>query len=231
MDHFRQIYTGQAAKYHRMISSEDTDDNLGPALEKVTSFKDKRLLDLGTGTGRIPLLLGQQAGQLVGVDLYEAMLRENRCQRMQVEGRWSLVQGDMRRLPFPAGWAEVVTAGWAIGHIRSWFDRDWQNQVGQVLAEMHRLVAPAGTLIILETLTTGELKAKPPSQALAEYYAWLEKEWGFTRHVVSTDYQFASIEEAVALTEFFFGPAMAAKIQANEWDRLPEWTGIWSKWV
>jgi ubiquinone/menaquinone biosynthesis C-methylase UbiE len=231
VDHFKRIYTGQAAAYQRMISAEDTDSNLGPALERVAPFKGKRLLDLGTGTGRIPLLVGQYTGHLVGLDLHAAMLEENKRQREEAKGRWRLVQGDMRFLPFPAGWAEVITAGWAIGHVRTWFDRDWQAQVGQILAEMHRLIASGGTLIILETLTTGGLKAEPPSAALAGYYTWLENEWDFTWHVVSTDFQFATVEEAVARTEFFFGPEMAAKIELNAWNRLPEWTGLWSKRV
>lgn len=231
MDHYKRIYTGRAVEYHRMISAEDADDNLGPALEQVTSFKGKRVLDLGTGTGRIPLLLGQQAGHLVGLDLHAAMLRENKSHRERANGRWGLVQGDMRTLPFPSGWAEVVTAGWAIGHMRRWFDQEWRRQIGRVLGEIHRLVAPAGTIFIIETLTTGGLKAEPPSPALAEYYVWLENEWGFTRRVVSTDYQFVTVEEAVARTEFFFGLAMTAKIRENGWNRLPEWTGVWSKSV
>ena len=36
-------------------------------------------------------------------------------------------------------------------------------------------------------------------------------------------------EEAVARTEFFFGPELAARIRANGWARLPEWTGVWSR--
>ncbi len=135
----------------------------------------------------------------------------------------------MRELPFPSAWAEVVTAGWAIGHLRGWYADDWQNQIGRILREMHRVAAPGGVLIIMETLTTGSLTPAPPTEGLSQYYAWLENEWGFTRETISTDYQFASAEEAAARSEFFFGPEMAEKIRANGWARLPEWTGVWSK--
>ena len=60
-------------------------------------------------------------------------------------------------------------------------------------------------------------------------YTWLEKKWGFTRQEISTDYQFASVEQAVAHTEFFFGRKLAAAIREQGWSRLPEWTGVWSK--
>jgi hypothetical protein len=56
-------------------------------------------------------------------------------------------------------------------------------------------------------------------------------EWGFASQAVSTDYQFASVDEAVALTEYYFGPEMAENIRRQGWARLPEWTGVWSKQV
>jgi len=135
----------------------------------------------------------------------------------------------MRYLPFPSAWAQVVTAGWAIGHLRGWHADEWQTQIGRVLQEMRRVVAPGGVVIIMETLTTGALTPAPPTPGLAEYYAWLENEWGFVRETISTDYQFASVDEAAARSEFFFGPELAEKIRANGWARVPEWTGVWNK--
>ena len=135
----------------------------------------------------------------------------------------------MRQLPISTGWAEVVTAGWALGHFTGWYANEWQPRAERVLQEMHRVVAPGGAIIIMETLTTGSLTPAPPSPALAAYYIWLETEWGFSRQEISTDYQFANLDEAVTGTEFFFGPEMAEKVRQNNWVRLPEWTGVWGK--
>jgi ubiquinone/menaquinone biosynthesis C-methylase UbiE len=179
----------------------------------------------------LPLLLARAAQQFVGLDLHWDMLRENRRQRSRTGGGWSLVQGDMRALPVPDASADVVLAGWAIGHLCDWYADDWKTQIGSVLREMHRVAVPEGVLIILETLTTGSLAPAPPTHGLAEYYAWLEGEWGFRRRAIQTDYQFANVEEAVAYTEFFFGTALSEKIRRNHWARLPEWTGVWSKHV
>lgn len=229
MDHFKHIYTYRASEYHRMITPEDAGANLLPALLRVDPMAGKRILDLGSGTGRIPLLLQHLNPRIVAVDLHRAMLLEQAQTRAQVGGAWPLVQADMRLLPVTSGWAEVVTAGWSIGHLRGWFKQDWQEQIGRVLAEMHRAVQPGGALIIMETMTTGSLTPAPPSKELAEYYAWLEGEWGFTREVISTDYQFASVDQAVEYTEFFFGSQLAEEIRQKGWARLPEWTGVWSK--
>ncbi len=227
MDHFQRIYSARAVDYHPLIAAEDVDGNLPKALHHLTAFTGKRVLDLGTGTGRLPMLLGHEAAQIVGVDLHWDMLRQNSIERGRAGGRWVLLQSDMRRLPCLSRSFDVVTAGWAIGHLRGWHTDDWQTQIGAVLSEMQRVVRPGGALIIMETLSTGSLTPAPPTAGLAEYYAWLEAEWGFAREAIRTDYQFPSVDEAVAHTEFFFGSELSAKIRANGWARLPEWTGVW----
>ncbi|HEY84122.1 MAG TPA: class I SAM-dependent methyltransferase [Chloroflexi bacterium] len=227
--HYTHIYKHRAADYHRLITPEDTDGNLLPALQRVTPLRGKRILDLGTGTGRLPLLLRDVAAHLIGLDLHRGMLQEHQVQRNKAQGRWPLIQGDMRKLPLPNNWADVVTAGWAIGHFISWFGDDWTRQVSRVLQEMRRMVTPDGALIIIETLTTGSLNPAPPTSGLADYYAWLERKWGFTRQEIQTDYQFNSVEEAAVRSEFFFDPAISAAIREQGWTRVPEWTGVWSK--
>jgi len=229
MDHFKSIYQSKAREYHRLIAAEDVDGNLLATLERIASIRDQRVLDLGTGTGRLPLLLHDRAAQIIGLDLYAAMLNEQAVQRHNLGGEWDLLQGDMHTLPLPDQWADIVTAGWAIGHFVSWHTDEWQNRVDQVVAEMKRVVKPGGTLIILETLGTGSLKPTPPDEGLAHYYAILEEKWDFERREIATDYQFGNVEEAIEKLEFFFGVELSEKIRSNNWSRLPEWTGVWSK--
>jgi ubiquinone/menaquinone biosynthesis C-methylase UbiE len=228
-DHFIEIYSSRAADYHRMVEAEDVEGHLAAALREVAPVAGKRVLDLGSGTGRLPLMLAAEASQFVALDLHADMLREQRAQQKAVGGVWGVVQGDMRRLPFPESFADVVLAGWAIGHLRGWYAEDWQKQIGLILGDMARVSAPDGVLVIMETLTTGSLTPAPPTTGLAEYYAWLENQWGFQRRTISTDYVFEGVEAAASQTEFFFGPELAQRIRENGWARLPEWTGVWSK--
>lgn len=229
MNHYKHIYTHQAKTYHQMVRFEDVDKNLLPALERVSPLNGKTILDLGTGTGRLPILLHNHNTTTIGLDLHRAMLVQNQIQREKAGGDWELVQGDMHNLPFPNKWADVVTAGWAIGHLRSWFSEQWQVHIGRVLDEMHRLVKPDGVLIIIETLSTGSLTPAPPTAGLAEYYRWLEDEKGFKRQEIQTDYVFPNLDAAVEYMGFFFGAELAETIRQNRWSRVPEWTGVWGK--
>jgi ubiquinone/menaquinone biosynthesis C-methylase UbiE len=229
MDHFEAVYAEQADKYHQLITSEDVDGNLLPALQRLAHLENATLLDLGSGTGRIPILVHELVERVFALDLNYPMLREQEEQQRKIGSSWPLVNGDNRFLPFPDDRVDVVTAGWAIGHLKTWFSDDWQVQMGLILQEMERVAVPGGSIVIMETMTTGALVAAPPTPELAEYYAWLEEEWGYSCHVIQTDYQFASVVQAVEQTEFFFGPKLAKVIREKGWARLPEWTGLWWK--
>jgi ubiquinone/menaquinone biosynthesis C-methylase UbiE len=229
MDHFQTIYASRAKEYHRMITVEDVDGNLIQALTNLVDWNHKAVLDLGTGTGRFPMLFKGSANKFICLDLYRAMLSENQAQRDAGGYTWGLVQGDMRCLPIPEQSFDIVIAGWAIGHLRSWFAANWKLEMEKIIHEMQRVVTPNGVIIICETMSTGSLIPKPPVPELAEYYQWLEITHGFAPEVVPTDYQFKSVEQAAEYTEFFFGPELAEDIRKNQWVRLPEWTGIWSK--
>ncbi len=231
MDHFEVIYSQRAADYHRMIACEDIDGNLPAALKQILPARCERILDLGTGTGRLPILLSKFPTQpeikVICTDIQMAMLRENQIQRTLSAGEWSLVNGDIRLLPFKNAWADATIAAWAIGHFRTWLENDWENQIVRVLKEMQRVTVLNGSMIIIETLGTGSIEPKAPLGSLEEYYDLLQNEWAFKRATIQTDYLFESVSDAVEKTEFFFGPGLSTKIRAMNWKRLPEWTGIW----
>jgi len=229
MSDFNEIYNSQATSYHDLITHEDVDSNLLPALEGITPFKGKRLLDLGTGTGRIPLLVKHPTTRITGIDLHWDMLREHKTQQEKGKEAWDLLQADFRFLPFQNNLFDIITAGWSISAIISGEKKYWQNQIGFVLKEIQRTIKPGGAIIIIETMSTASLTPAPPHEDLRTYYLWLEDTWGFTREIIQTDYQFENLDQAVTAINFFFGPEMAAKVKENQWVRVPEWTGIWSK--
>ena len=230
MDHFKNIYSNMACEYHRMIEYEDVDGNLYDCIDKLLTADVSRVLDIGSGTGRIPLLLSDPRFTVVGLDLYWEMLQENVRQRSLSAGSWLLLQGSAGALPMSPDCFDVLTAGWVLGHTCSWH-LDWQTELDIVLKEMHRVVRDQGVIIIMETLTTGSVIPSPPTAELANYYDWLENSWDFSRQEIRTDYRFPDVKEAISNTEFFFGEQLSSMIVDNNWSRVPECTGIWSKIV
>jgi ubiquinone/menaquinone biosynthesis C-methylase UbiE len=144
-------------------------------------------------------------------------------------GNWRLGAADNRRLPLKARTADLVIAGWSLGHSVAWYPDTLRREIGRALAEMARVLRPGGAIIILETLGTNRQSPHPPTPGLADYYDWLENAHGFRRTWVRTDYRFASAQEAESLTRFFFGDEMADDILAGNSAIVPECTGVWHR--
>jgi ubiquinone/menaquinone biosynthesis C-methylase UbiE len=227
---FDRVYADHADAYDAMVRAEDCDGRLLPALEAIASLAGARVLEVGAGTGRLTVLLLSRGARLVAVERAPAMLE---IARRRVAGladaRCALIRADALALPVGSGWAGVALAGWVFGHLRSWHAATWRETIARAIGEMDRALRPGGTLIVIETLGTGEERPRPPSPELAEYYAWLECAQGMRRTCIRTDYRFSDCETAARATAFFFGDEFAARVRRQGWSRIPECTGLWSR--
>ncbi len=226
-EHFQNIYATRAADYDAMVSREDTDNNLLPALMRAGLTENSRVVEFGAGTGRLTRLIAPVVSELEAFEASAHMIQHARL--VPARRRLALRVADNVHLPLASGWADVAIEGWSFGHTTGWYPDRWRDEAGAALAEMRRVTRPGGAMILLETLGTGSEEPAPPNEALAEFYAWLENEKGFIREAVRTDYQFESVEEADRLTRFFFGGDLADRIRRESITRLPENTGIWSR--
>jgi ubiquinone/menaquinone biosynthesis C-methylase UbiE len=211
-----------------MIAAEDADRNLLQAMERIGAPQDAVVVDVGTGTGRVPLLLSSRARSVLAFDVHEAMLRQHLVERRAIDGEWLVARADALALPVRSGCADLAVAGWVFGHFVGWHPSDWRASIGSALDEMMRILKPSGRLIVIETLSTGSYVPAPPNGELAEYYEWLAAQRGMRCDCIRTDYQFASADEAASRLGFFFGESLCQKVAQHGWDRVPEWTGVWS---
>ena len=101
-----------------------------------------RLVDVGTGTGRMLELLGDQARSAIGIDRSPEMLRFARA-RMAAAGldRADLRQGDMYALPLEAESADTVVLHQLL---------HFAQAPATAIAEAARLLAPGGRLLIVD---------------------------------------------------------------------------------
>ena len=221
-----EIYRSQPGKYDDLVSREDWQGNLLPAVEAICPLRGLEVVELGAGTGRLTRLLAGKARFVAAFDASAAML-DVAADRLRRDGRtnWSTAVADHRRLPVTDGAANLAIGGWTISAIPA-AEQALEPGVGHALAEMGRVVRPGGWVIVIETLGTG-WEAPHPPEFLLPYYAFLEAR-GFTRSWIRTDYRFRSWEEARDLTGFFFGSEpIVSLVERGGGIVLPECTGLW----
>lgn len=224
-----EIYRSQAEQYEALVSREDYLGNLLPALLKITTFNNKRVVEFGAGTGRLTTQVAPLVQSIKAYDISQHML-DLAAQKLTNSGlsNWQIQTADHRQVPAADHSADIILSGWSVCYVVVDHPHGWQAEIDKVLAEMDRVLVPGGKIILIETLGTGFEQPTPPVH-LVEYYAYLESH-GFTRTWVRTDYRFENIEIARELSKFFFGDAMLEKIVSDASGiTLPECTGIWSK--
>ena len=190
-DHFQKIYTHHADQYERLVAREDYQQKIVPALNKIRSLTGVEVVELGAGTGRLTCLLAPLVERIHFFDISQHML-ETAVVKLKKMGLNNGSGGvaDNRRLPVVDQVADVAIEGWSFGHFTGWYPDRWRTEIGQALAEMKRVLRPGGSAMILETLGTGFETPTPPSQNLADFYAFLEEEHNFSYTWLRTDYQF-----------------------------------------
>ncbi len=101
-----------------------------------------RLVDIGTGTGRMMELFGPGAVHAVGVDRSPEMLRLARVKLAQAGlAGAELRQGDMYALPLAAGSADTVIIHQVL---------HYAQQPAAAVQEAARLLAPGGRLLVVD---------------------------------------------------------------------------------
>ena len=128
----------------------------------------RRILDLATGTGDLAIKLARDLDPITvtGVDLSEGMVEIGRqkVEKMGLQEVVTLGIGDCLLLPFTDGAFDAVTCAYGV---RNFAD------LPAGYREMHRVLRPGGTVVILELST-------PRSKAVKPFYNL------YTRHVIPT---------------------------------------------
>jgi ubiquinone/menaquinone biosynthesis C-methylase UbiE/DNA-binding transcriptional ArsR family regulator len=136
-------FTRNAARWDEIRSLYVSDASVEAAiLELAGPGPFKRLVDLGSGTGRMLTLLGPQATTSVGLDLSQQMLNIARTQVAEAGlVRCELRHGDIFRTHLPNQCADLVVVHQVLHYL---------GDPASALREAGRLVAEGGRLILVD---------------------------------------------------------------------------------
>lgn len=140
-----KLYDWVAVRYDVIKQFDPRFENVfvvEPAIAALEGLKKPLVLDVATGTGRVPaLLLAADAfeGRLIGLDYSRKMLQQATRKSPLQSGRVALVWRDAMDLPFCNDTFDLVTCLEAL---------EFMPSPERVLAESIRVIRPGGMLLI-----------------------------------------------------------------------------------
>ena len=142
-DAAQTYFAENAAQWDRLRSLYVSDADVeAEILNAAGRERVRRLVDLGSGTGRMLTLLGPQADQAVGLDLSQQML--NIARKNTADAGLTHVElrhGDIFDTRLPEGAADLVVVHQVLHYL---------GDPAAAVKEAARLVAPDGKLIIVD---------------------------------------------------------------------------------
>lgn len=109
-------------------------------LDLCGNIYEKKVLDLGAGTGRFSMELAKNGANIVSYDPAKAMIKvvNEKSYKENVIERISFVQGDGKKLPFKDYSFDGIICMYVLSHLSAYKD---------VLREMKRVIKPDGFII------------------------------------------------------------------------------------
>ncbi|QRM88168.1 bifunctional demethylmenaquinone methyltransferase/2-methoxy-6-polyprenyl-1,4-benzoquinol methylase UbiE [Lacinutrix sp. WUR7] len=111
----------------------------------VKESQPKTILDIATGTGDLAINLAQtNAEKIVGLDISSGMLNigKTKIKKRGLENTIEMVLGDSENMPFEDNSFDAITVAFGVRNFET---------LEKGLKEIHRVLKPQGTFVILET--------------------------------------------------------------------------------
>ena len=137
-----RYFAGHAEVWDQIRSLHVAESEVERAIDGVLGKRPLgRLVDIGTGTGRMIELFGSRANQAIGIDRSSEMLRLARVKLEAAGIHSSLRQGDMYALPLPDQSADSVIIHQVLHYAHS---------PATAIAEAARVLSDGGTLLVVD---------------------------------------------------------------------------------
>ena len=137
-----RYFAGHAEVWDQIRSLHVAESQVERAIDSALGKRPLgRLVDIGTGTGRMIELFAPRASQAIGIDRSSEMLRLARVKLEAAGIQSSLRQGDMYALPLDDGSANTIVIHQVLHYAHS---------PASAIAEAARVLAPGGVLLVVD---------------------------------------------------------------------------------
>jgi ubiquinone/menaquinone biosynthesis C-methylase UbiE len=119
-----------------------------PIMEQIAPETDPLILDVATGTGRLPIALCDYPsfeGQIIATDISRKMLAQAQQKLVNEAERVTFLLSDAERLPFPDDTFDIVTCLEAL---------EFTTSPAESLRECVRVLRPGGLLLVTNRIHT-----------------------------------------------------------------------------
>lgn len=209
---WQKVYDQNPDIYNTFADATDPDDNILISIEGITSFDDKTVLDIGTGTGKYAFKLCRRAKQVIGVDKCSTSLELARKKQIETgTGNLEFILEDVSDLDY-RNFFDVALSAWALN--APW-DGNYQ-QLERALRTAMNTIKKKGWFFIVTT-PPGELAGEIgkyvfDEEKLNEHFShkkrfvdYLKGEFGFDGERVRSGWRFNSVDDAYACFGTIYG--------------------------
>ncbi|MBN2695885.1 class I SAM-dependent methyltransferase [bacterium] len=217
------IYNKHAIQYDELVNHEDYQNNLQKYLNSQIK-NNSTVLELGVGTGRVTKLYINRVKSALLCDRALHMINQAKINLKEYLNKIEFKEIDTREIDSLDGKFDLIIEGWSLGHvIIDEFD-NLNSFLKKLIETLISKLNQNGKMIFIETYGSNVEKPTIPNEKLKIFYEILEKEYGFKKTVINTDYKFETIEDAKRVITFFFGETICEGIKESI---VKEYTGVW----
>ena len=204
-DDWEKMYYDRPDLYEELKSAEDKKNVILKFLLKKASFKNKAVLDVGSGTLTYPILLSKYCRKIYAIEPSQPMIDigEKNIEKLGLKNI-EAIRGKVEKIPLSSNSVDIVMSTWGF--------LQYSVNIKKGMKEILRVLKKHGKIFIVDTDFNGEFmeiwrKTKRNSimgDILNRHLSLLDIH-KFKKYKLKTSFDYPSVKKAAQIMGFVFG--------------------------